>query len=421
MGKRWYKLDNAAKIFPSVSNRGRTNVFRLSFEMNDEVDPLILQHALEQTVKRFPMLNVRLRKGLFWYYFEDNEHTPRLEEESPYICRFFEGIKDNDGFKFRLSYYRNRISLETFHSLTDGTGALEFLKSIIYTYLELQDIIIKDASILTEAVEITNDESIDYFNLHYNAKLKNTRKEVKALQFKSPQYEDDWLGLIVGTADVKQVKAVSKKYGCTITELLSAIIIYSTFKSSHLYENTDKPFALFIPVNLRRFFPSKTLRNFSLYVRTLVKLTDDLTFEDILKTVKQNMFDELQKEKLQTRFTSTVRTERNFFLRLAPRFLKEIVLRIGYNVLADSINSFSFSNIGYFDLPEEMRSRINKVIFTTGASRKTPINLGVISFNDKIVMTFSSYLIDRSIQKEFYRFLSNEGVDITIESNELEV
>lgn len=421
MSRRWYKLDNAAKIFPSVSNRGRTNVFRLSFEMKEEVDPLLLQHALEQTIKRFPMLNVRLRKGMFWYYFEDNDQTPKVEEENPYICRMFEGLRDNNGFKFRLSYFDKRISLETFHSLTDGTGALEFLKSIVYTYLELQDITISASNILTEEVEMINEESLDYFNLHYNAKLKNTRKEVKALQFKSPQYEDDWLGVIIGTADVKQIKDLSKKYDCTITELLGANIIYSAFKSIHLFESKDKPFALFIPVNLRRFFPSKTLRNFSLYVRTMVKFTRDLTFEEVLTTVKQDMKDELQKEKLQTRFTSTVRTERNIVMRLAPRVIKEIALKIGYKLLADSINSFSFSNLGSFDLPKEMKEHIEKVIFTTGASRKTPMNLGVISFNNKIVMTFSSFLIDRSLQKEFFRFLSNEGVDIVIENNELEV
>lgn len=421
MSRRWYKLDNAAKIFPSVSNRGRTNVFRLSFEMKEEVDPLILQHALEQTIKRFPMLNVRLRKGMFWYYFEDNDQTPKVEEENPYICRMFEGLRDNNGFKFRLSYFDKRISLETFHSLTDGTGALEFLKSIVYTYLELQDITISASNILTEEVEMINEESLDYFNLHYNAKLKNTRKEVKALQFKSPQYEDDWLGVIIGTADVKQIKDLSKKYDCTITELLGANIIYSAFKSIHLFESKDKPFALFIPVNLRRFFPSKTLRNFSLYVRTMIKFTQDLTFEEVLTTVKQDMKDELQKEKLQTRFTSTVRTERNIVMRLAPRVIKEIALKIGYKLLADSINSFSFSNLGSFDLPKEMKEHIEKVIFTTGASRKTPMNLGVISFNNKIVMTFSSFLIDRSLQKEFFRFLSNEGVDIVIENNELEV
>jgi NRPS condensation-like uncharacterized protein len=421
MSRRWYKLDNAAKIFPSVSNRGRTNVFRLSFEMKEEVDPLLLQHALEQTIKRFPMLNVRLRKGMFWYYFEDNDQTPKVEEENPYICRMFEGLRDNNGFKFRLSYFDKRISLETFHSLTDGTGALEFLKSIVYTYLELQDITISASNILTEEVEMINEESLDYFNLHYNAKLKNTRKEVKALQFKSPQYEDDWLGVIIGTADVKQIKDLSKKYDCTITELLGANIIYSAFKSIHLFESKDKPFALFIPVNLRRFFPSKTLRNFSLYVRIMVKFTQDLTFEEVLTTVKQDMKDELQKEKLQTRFTSTVRTERNIVMRLAPRVIKEIALKIGYKLLADSINSFSFSNLGSFDLPKEMKEHIEKVIFTTGASRKTPMNLGVISFNNKIVMTFSSFLIDRSLQKEFFRFLSNEGVDIVIENNELEV
>lgn len=421
MGRKWYKLDNAAKIFPAVSNPGRSNIFRLSFDMKDDVDPLLLQRALEMAIVRFPTLNVKLRRGMFWYYLETNDATPKLQEEGPYITKMLEGIRDNDGFMFRLLYYKKRIALETFHSLTDGTGALEFLKSIVYSYLELQDIKIEGSNILTEQVEHYTDEEQDSFKTHYNKKLKLDFKEEKALKYIAPQYVDDWLGVIVGTADVREIKKVTAKYNCTVTELFGALVMYSTYKSPHLVEDKDKPYVMLIPVNLRRFFQSKTLRNFSLYVRSSIRFTEGLTFEDFVAKIKQDMKEQLQKEKLQARFTSTVRTERNFVMRIAPRPLKEIAMRIGYKLLADKITSFSFSNIGFFDLPQEMKDRIDKVVFTTGASRSTPFNLGVISFDNKLTMTFSSFVLDRSLQREFFRFLANEGVNITIESNELEV
>ena len=421
MARKWYKLDNAAKIFPAVSNSKRSNVFRLSFEMVNEVDPLVLQKALELTIQRFPMLKVKLKKGLFWFYFEDNENTPIIEPESPNVCRMFVNHKENNGYKFRLSYFDKRIALETFHSLTDGTGALEFLKSIVYTYLTLKDVHIDSQEILTNEVEVNREEITDFFNTHYNPKLKNTRKEYKSLKYTAPQYEDDWMGVIVGTCDIGELKGVAKKFNCTITELLASLVIYSCYRRRHIFENKDKPYTMFIPVNLRRFFPSKTLRNFSLYVRTMVDFSKEHSFESILEVVKKDMKEELQKETLQMRFTSNVRTERNFALRIAPIFIKQFAMRIGYNILADQIHSFSFSNLGVFDLPDEMKKHIDKVIFTTGCSKNTPVNLGAITFNNKITITFSSYLLDRSIQKYFFRFLANEGVNLTIESNELEV
>ena len=126
--KKWYKLDNAAKIFPSVTNKGRTNTFRVSMILDHKINPEVLQEAVGIVIKRFVNLNVRLKRGLFWYYFEPNEHTPTVVKESPYICQSYKR-KDLHNFLFEVSYFDNRITLETFHSLT-GTGAMEMLKSI---------------------------------------------------------------------------------------------------------------------------------------------------------------------------------------------------------------------------------------------------------------------------------------------------
>ena len=67
---RWMRLDNAAKIYPAARRNNWSNVFRLSFTLKEEVDPEVLQQALEVTVKRFPSIAARLRRGLFWYYLD---------------------------------------------------------------------------------------------------------------------------------------------------------------------------------------------------------------------------------------------------------------------------------------------------------------------------------------------------------------
>ena len=39
---------------------------------------------------------------------------------------------------FEVTCWRNRINLEVYHSLTDGTGALQFLKTLVCNYLSIK-------------------------------------------------------------------------------------------------------------------------------------------------------------------------------------------------------------------------------------------------------------------------------------------
>ena len=77
----WVRLDNAAKIYPAAIRRNWSNVYRQSATLRDEVDREVLQSALDVTVKRFPSIAARLRKGVFWYYLQQVEHAPAIREE----------------------------------------------------------------------------------------------------------------------------------------------------------------------------------------------------------------------------------------------------------------------------------------------------------------------------------------------------
>ncbi|HCZ24597.1 MAG TPA: alcohol acetyltransferase, partial [Acholeplasmataceae bacterium] len=51
--KYWYKLDNAGKIFPAVSQDERSNVFRLSFYLDETIDSTLLEEAVNKVLPRF--------------------------------------------------------------------------------------------------------------------------------------------------------------------------------------------------------------------------------------------------------------------------------------------------------------------------------------------------------------------------------
>jgi hypothetical protein len=130
MMSKWYRLDNAAKIYPAYVNRKDPGTFRLAVVLKKEVDGDRLQEALERTLPYFPSMAVTLRKGLFWYYLEENPSQPKVEVESKMPCSFMD-IKATDGYLFKVVYYKKRISLECFHALTDGHGAGVFKSHLV--------------------------------------------------------------------------------------------------------------------------------------------------------------------------------------------------------------------------------------------------------------------------------------------------
>ena len=57
----WYRLDNAAKIYPAMVSRRNSCVFRFAINLKEEVDPYVLQRALLDMRNRFPAMFVRVR------------------------------------------------------------------------------------------------------------------------------------------------------------------------------------------------------------------------------------------------------------------------------------------------------------------------------------------------------------------------
>ena len=136
--KTWYKLDLSANVYPTLQRRNFSNVFRLSVVLKEEIDPDTLQRAVDLTLPRFPAFKVALHKGIFWRYLEPNDHPGpfvRPDIINPCMPMLF---KSNNRYLIRIYYYRCRISLEVFHSLSDGSGALKLLKTITAVYLRLK-------------------------------------------------------------------------------------------------------------------------------------------------------------------------------------------------------------------------------------------------------------------------------------------
>ena len=380
--KYWHKLDNAAKVFPSVSKFNRSNVFRLSFYLNIiEIDKDILKKAVLESLDRFEVFKVKLNNGFFWNYFSENKKDIIIEEEKGIVCKYFKFNKNND-YLFKIYYYKNKISLETFHALTDGTGALIFLKTIIYKYFTLLNYDINSNNEILGLLPSSNKELEDSFKTNYNPKNKLKMKEEKAYHVKGETFKNNFSLIIKLILDTNKFKSIADKYKITVTEYICSILAYSIINEGI---NIDKPIKLFIPVNLRKFFNSHTLKNFSLYIKSTYHKNEFNSLEEYFNHTKLEFNNQLNKELLQKRISSLVGIEKNLFIRITPLFIKNIFFKIGYNLLGESINTSSISNLGIVSFPNDLSKFINDIDFINSGNQ---INLTILSYNNKTNITY---------------------------------
>ncbi len=415
---KWYKLDNAAKIYPAISSPSKSSVFRVAVLLKSDVDPVILQEALSMTLPRFPTLAVKMKKGLFWYFFESNPDLPEVTPEKAPPCRAMDTDETN-GFLFRVSYYKKRISLEMFHALTDGTGALAYLKSLVSQYLTLSGLgLFSDDSILDCEVHPSADEIQDSFEKYYDPRIKSKWTEEKAYHIDGSKIAPGTLDIVHGIIPLKSFLSLVKENNATVTEYITALLIYSIYSTQLKNRVCHAPVKISVPVNLRNFFPSRTLRNFSSYVNVGMSFVDqDYRFEQILLVVTDTMKNEVQPEKLIEKISSNVKAEKNIFMRLAPLVLKNMVLKSAFNAFGENLFTCSFSNLGAVRIPETMEQYIDRFEFVLGSPVVNLLNCSVCSFKNHMLMTFSKAMHETEIERFFFRFLSGKGLEITIETN----
>lgn len=409
--RRWSRLDNVAKIFPPTSNRRDTRVFRFACELFESVDPDILQKALDRTLQRYSYYRSVLKKGLFWYYFEETSQSAEILEESyPPLSPIYNPNKK--GLLFRVSYYKRRISLDIYHALSDGTGALAFLRTLVMYYLSMRHgDALGNAPPATDAAP--NLLGRDSFDKYYAKSRALRKKREKAYIIRGEENPESRFGVIEGVLSVEALIEIAHRYDATLSEYLSAVLIQA-IHSTMTRREEKRPVVLSVPVNLRRYFPSQTARNFFSVIHAGHQFGGgDDSIQGILQSLREDFRRELQKDKLEQQINTYTALEHNMATRFVPLALKIPALRLA-NWLEGRHHTATFSNVGRVDIPEEYRAYI-RLFDVFSATRNLQVCL--CSFGDLMVISFSSAFRAADIQREFFRILTGEGAQCAISTN----
>ncbi len=415
------KLDNAAKIYPAARRRYWTNVFRLAVTYKDPVDPEVLKKALGRVIKRFPSVAARLSSGFFWYYIEEIGHTPEIlrEEDHPLNRMTFRDIKK---CAFRVLYYNNRMSVEIFHSITDGNGGMVFVKTLAAEYIRLKygEEVPCENGILDINDEPCREELEDSFG-RYASPVNPGWKEPDAFAVRGTPEDDGFMHVVTGIMDAGEIRKTAKSYGVTVTTFLAAVMMKSIYDlQNERVKNPKhlKPIRVLIPVNLRSFLPSKTMRNFAQYITPDIDpRLGEYTFEEMINAIHHKMGLDLNAKYLAAKFTPNVRSEQVKLLRVMPLFIKNFAMKLVYSAVGEKKSSICMSNLGVVELPESMVKHVERIDFVLGVQATSPVNCGVVSYNGKLVVNFVRGIKEPDLERNFFTTLRKMGIHVLVESN----
>ena len=419
---RWMKLDNAAKIYPAAKRRNWNNFFRISATLTEPVDVAVLRSALDVTARRFPSIAVRLRRGVFWYYLEQIPKAPAIQEEKscPLAHAPFHQVRQ---CAFRILVYHNRFAVEFFHALTDGTGALIFVKTLLAEYLSQKyGLTVPAVDGVLGRLEEPGDEELEDSFLRYAGDVKASRKESTAWHLSGTPEKDGFKNLVTLMVPAPELKACAKRYGVSVTELLCAAMMQAIAQlqaEKVPQRRLRKPVKVLLPVNLRNLFPSRTLRNFASYITPEIDpRMGDYTFEEICAAVHHRMGLENNPQTMRAKFAANVASEKSPVLRVMPLFIKNLAMKAVFDTVGECKSCLCLSNLGVVRLPEVMAPYVARMDFIIGVQAKAPHDCGVLTWNDTVYINCIRSIREPELELRFYQVLHRLGLSVTVESNQ---
>jgi NRPS condensation-like uncharacterized protein len=412
----WLRLDNAAKIYPAIQNDELTSVFRISVILKQTVRAKHLLEAVHLLEQRFPYYKVKRKNGFFWYYLEHCYGSIPLKADTTIPCRAFE----KDEFIFRVIAKKKTISVEFSHVLTDGSGGFQFLKSLLLTYFQQSGVPIPHTvNFLRAGVRPAYKEFEDSFNKYFEEKIPTPRKIPKAFHLTFKLNPIPRFNVVVGVLSLDNILNKSREYKVSITVYLVSIYLYAlqriyNSKAFIRRRSGSKILRVEVPINLRKIYPSETMRNFSVFVLPGIDAElGDYSFEEIVKRVYHVMQLETDKKLISKIISRNVGAERNILVKNIPLFIKSLILHFKYKSAGTNLYSGVITNLGKIDLPAEVSDLIDHFVFIPPPPDKTlKVNCGVAGFRDKLVVSFGNITQSKELEQRFFKILVEHGIPV---------
>lgn len=404
--KIWYKLDAFAKTYSSIISEGRTTCFRLSVLLYENIEVEILKKATENLQEKYPFYNSELKKGIFWNYLQQKNTPLQVVPEIAYPCT--EIKKKNP---LRILYYKNKISVEIAHFLTDGGGALAFFSNLIEKYLDLKYFGQKNRS---ENKDIKHTEYTDLYT-KYMKKVNKEKTVKKAFHLPLKILEKGQYHITTGEISIQELKKESGKYNTTVGKYLLALYFKVLLNK---YSYAKKEIVIGVPVDLRRIFMEETYRNFFINITPSIDPSlGNFTLEEIIEYLDNYFRMKITQKEFYKSIYKAMNPIRNVMIKAVPYFIKRIFFPFIFDYYGERGYTTGFSNLGIFRLDEKYIKYVKGLRFLPPPSKRCKIKIGIISDNEKAYVTFGNLTTNHEIEREFFVYLRKRGIKSKIITN----
>ncbi len=419
--KQWFRLDTAALIFPAIKRYNWNNVFRLSATLNESVDLEALERAVMDMSRRFPTFFVRLRTGFFWYYLERLDQPAPIRRDYAYPLTHM-STRELRRSCMRLLWHENRIAMELFHSVSDGGGASVFFKNLLvrYVYHKYGVEVAPEGEIVDIHASPQPEELEDGFYRFAGPKAVG-RGEEDAYRLTGTRDESGFNHLITGVVPTETLLEKAHEYKATATSFLAGVMAESIMKleKRRLPGSALQPVKITIAANLRRIFPTRTMRNFVLAVNPgFDPAYGDYPLEDIIRIITHQLAIELMPQTMSGRIEANVAPQRNPVIRVVPRVIKDVIMSMVYSSTGERKGSINISNLGQIALPEKVAGYVRRFEFIIGEQYSYPNNCSVASFGGNTYINMIRNIHETDLERLFFSRLVELGIPVDIETNE---
>jgi len=409
----WYTLDDAAKIYPLSMKPGQMEMFRLSVYLKDNVIPELLQMALNFTIKRFPSFATTVKKGFFWHYLDTAKRRYNVKPETGPPCKPL-NISRSASQTFRVIWYQNRISVEFFHILTDGSGGMQFLKALTAEYLRLCGVISDEEGIMKRNDLPTAEEIANEFFRTETTEKGNGFMDMPATQMSGKLSKIKPCQVLHFRMDATSLKKAANEHEATITAYVLSKIFLATKAAT---DELDGTINIQVPVNMRKYYPSQTVRNFSLYCGIRFPMTEITDSPELIRQITEQLKIKGSREAMGEMMNSTRKIVS--MLRFIPLVIKSPVAKAIYGFLSDGIFSTRLSNMGVVTMPQEYADHIQSMDFLLGPAVLNRATCTIITFGNTATLSITKMTNDPSFEEALFRFFCEDGIMPEVEGSSL--
>jgi len=418
LSDNWSKLDNVAKVFLATHNKRDTRSIRVSCNLKEEVMPEILQQALVNTIRIRPQFQVRIRRGFFWHYIEQTDEMPVVVPEKGRPCPVLYGNNYKGVLHYQVSYFKNRINIDMFHAISDGTGALNFLKLLVLEYLRiLYPEEMDDVSVAENAsVDDRDQNSYEHFYDDTEGRIPKTilNKKKKAYQIQNRKLSYNQLQFFEVYMEADKIKKAGKEAGVSMTSYLGALLMLA-IREGMPFSQRRRPITISLPVNLRNYYPSKTLRNFFNSVDVSHTFNGEETVESLARDFDRMLKESITPERIHNQMNRYQSIERLIFARMVPLLFKQPVVKAFSKKESRTVTAV-LSNLGPVVIPDKMAKYVAG--FTDYCSTEK-LFITVTSYGNDLVLGIASAYAGTGVIKRFVRSLNDIGTSVRLYASEV--